>query len=79
MATPRRTHRYARPSGALYSAARRIGRAHGRIITVGVTPASTKDNWVATGDAVREAWAIAGDELRDAMGQVAAEQEEIPA
>lgn len=79
MATPRRIHRHAGPSGALYTAGRRVGRAHGRIIAVGVAPTSTKDNWAATGDAVREAWVTAGDELRGAMVQIATEQEEIPA
>ena len=46
---------------------------------VGTSPASTKDNWVAAGDAVHEAWAVAGDEIRGAMGQVAAEQDEFSA
>jgi len=79
MATHRRTHRHSGSSGALYAAARRVGRAHGRIVMVRTSPASTKDNWVAAGDAVRDAWAITGDEIRGAMSQVAAEQEEFPA
>lgn len=79
MAALRRIHRHAGTGAAFGIALRRIGRAHDRVIAVRVSPASTKDNWAATGDAVREAWVVAGDELRDAMSQVATEQEEITA
>lgn len=79
MATLRRTHRHGRPSRALHLAASRIGRAHGRIIEVHISTESAKDNWAASGDAVREAWVAAGEEMRGAMGHVAAECEEISA
>ena len=79
MASPRPTHLRGRPGHALHRAARRVGRAHGRVLSVGVASAPAQDNWAATGDAVREAWVAAGADIRRAMGQVAAEHEEIPA
>ncbi|MDE0497501.1 MAG: hypothetical protein OXH86_09120 [Acidimicrobiaceae bacterium] len=79
MATLQQMRRHAGPRGALSAAARRVERTHDRIITVRVPPRSRKDNWVAAGDAVREAWIMAGAELRGAMGQFAAEQEETTA
>ncbi|MCY3948689.1 MAG: hypothetical protein OXF61_05755 [Acidimicrobiaceae bacterium] len=79
MATLPQMRRHAGPRGALSSAARRVGRTSDRIIAVRFPPRSRKDNWAVTGDAVRDAWTTAGAELRDAMGQVAANQEEITA